>query len=191
MVAEAPSETQLLQFECGNCHAQLCVPESFAGVSGPCPHCSHTITAPAKRELALIESVPAPKLTEATKSLLPNETMAAAEENDISLSVEAEEEAEIETDELTQPQRISLFERRGFRPVRMILATAATLVIFFSFQALKTRRWIWQHPAEENVAEKTPVPPKEPASVTPVAPEAEGIKPPSLPNLHALSADSR
>lgn len=191
MVAEAPSETQLLQFECGNCHAQLCVPESFAGVSGPCPHCNNTITAPPKREVALLGSVPAPKFAEATDSLPQNETMVAVQENEASLSVEAEDEDEIETEEVTQPHRISLFERRGFRPVRMILASAATLVIFCSFQALKTRRWIWQHPAEEIVSEKTPVPPKEPASVTPVAPEVEGIKPPSLPNLHALSADSR
>ena len=185
MVAEAPSETQLLQFECDNCHAQLCVPESFAGVSGPCPHCSHTITAPQKTELAVSEKALETaaactlKSIEATDPLPKVETVVVAQDDDLA---EAEPDAS---------RSISIFERRGFRPIRMILATAATLVIFCSFQALKTRRWVWQHPAEETIAEKAAPAQNQPPAEAPAAPVMEGIKPPSLPNLQALSADSR
>jgi hypothetical protein len=98
---------------------------------------------------------------------------------------------DIEEGEPDAPRSISIFERRGFRPVRMILATAATVVIFCSFQALKTRRWVWQHPADETVAEKPATPTNQPPAQIPADPAIEGIKPPSLPNLQALSADSR
>lgn len=47
-MSPAPGETttDLLQFSCGYCHAQLAVPAELAGVTAPCPHCQEEITAP-------------------------------------------------------------------------------------------------------------------------------------------------
>lgn len=38
---------QLLSFSCGQCNTALQVPAAMAGISGPCPSCGATITAPA------------------------------------------------------------------------------------------------------------------------------------------------
>ena len=48
-------------FHCPHCQVRLNVPDSMAGVSGPCPSCRAAITAPAASEAAVpVETVPLP-----------------------------------------------------------------------------------------------------------------------------------
>ncbi|MBP7951200.1 MAG: hypothetical protein KA004_16230 [Verrucomicrobiales bacterium] len=45
-----PSTGTRLRFQCGACKSLLEVPEQYAGITAPCPHCGSSVTAPAARE---------------------------------------------------------------------------------------------------------------------------------------------
>ncbi len=44
--------TNLLHFDCGHCATVLTVPQSMAGVTGPCPSCSNPVTAPSAQPVS-------------------------------------------------------------------------------------------------------------------------------------------
>lgn len=196
MVAELPTETELLQFACTNCFAQLCVPTAMAGVTGPCPYCNHTITAPwPKRNRApqqetvfptYTEHVPAPKREPAP--LARDRAPVSAPEAPVVV-----EDPSPLAEEPTEPRvrGIALFEKRSFRPIRTTIAVAACVTIFLSFEALKTRRWVWQAAPSDVIASETTLQEMPAAPVAPSAPRTPGITPPSLPNLGTLSAENR
>ena len=202
MVADLPTETELLQFACTHCLAQLCVPTAMAGVTGPCPHCGNTITAPwptrnrAPQPLETVfptytEHVPAPKREPAPlardRAPVVDSAMPPVVENPSPLAEELDE---------TPVRGIALFEKRSFRPIRTVLAVAACVTIFLSFEALKTRRWVWQTAKSDAIAsEMAPVPQELPptpaAPSTPSARPIPSVTPPTLPNLGSLSAENR
>jgi hypothetical protein len=86
----------------------------------------------------------------------------------------------------SRPAGIALFEKKGFLPLRTGISVAACAVIFMSFQALKSRRWIFAStpvPAEKTAQKKALPIPEIPES-TPT----NGVPPPRLPNLRSLSS---
>lgn len=50
--------TDLINFNCNCCHTLLTVPQSMAGVSGPCPKCGETVTAPFGLNAPMIYDLP-------------------------------------------------------------------------------------------------------------------------------------
>lgn len=199
MVAELPTETELLQFACTHCLAQLCVPAAMAGVTGPCPHCNHTITAPwPKRNRApqseeavfptYTEHAPAPKREPAPLA------RDRAPVSDLGLPAVGESPPPLAEESEASPVRgIALFEKRSFRSIRTVLAAAACVTIFLSFEALKTRRWVWKTAKSDAITSDTApaLQAMPPASAAPNSPATPGVTPPNLPNLGTLSAESR
>jgi uncharacterized protein involved in high-affinity Fe2+ transport len=51
--------TDLINFECDHCATNLTVPQSMAGVSGPCPSCANAVTAPSPSAVSPLAIVPA------------------------------------------------------------------------------------------------------------------------------------
>lgn len=61
-----------IRFRCPSCHTQLDVPSQLAGVTGPCPSCQATITAPpAGSELDSISAIATPSAAAPTTAALP------------------------------------------------------------------------------------------------------------------------
>ena len=87
---------------------------------------------------------------------------------------------------------IALFERKGFRTVRMGLSVAACVVIFMAFQALKTRRWErpdqLSHTVQTPTATSAATAPDIDQETIPENPAIQGVTPPALPNLRTMSA---
>lgn len=54
--------TDLINFTCNCCHTLLTVPQSMAGVSGPCPRCGETVTAPLPMLAPMMHDLPAPSV---------------------------------------------------------------------------------------------------------------------------------
>lgn len=159
--------TDLYTFACTHCHSELRVPTSMEGVSGPCPCCGGEITAP------LINTV----VVEKPRAVAQKRAVAEPQEEEMPTQDEG-------------PCGIAWFEKRSFRTVRLVLAVGSCALIFASFEALKSRRWVWQTPGETPVAQTTPLPtaPKRSAPAAPL-PEAPVVPPPSLPDLTRLSAE--
>ena len=138
MVATIPYEPEVIHFSCQHCHAQLTVPATMAGVSGPCPSCANTLTAPVVEATgfnqthleALSPTVvePSPLAVDRPKAVNPQ--VNAAEPNDQTGSLRG--------------IHVGLFEKRGFRIVRTALAVASSIAIFMSFYVMKSRRWVWE-----------------------------------------------
>ncbi len=135
MVATLPSEPEVINFSCQHCHAELGVPATMAGVSGPCPSCGNPITAPQaeSRHLALV--VLPPPITEPAPLALDRVIAENPQEAGDKSAGEASGLRGI---------HVGLFEKRGFRPVRMALAVASSVAIFMSFYVMKSRRWVWE-----------------------------------------------
>ncbi len=51
--------TDLINFACDHCATNLTVPQSMAGLTGPCPSCFHPATAPSQSLVTLASAVPA------------------------------------------------------------------------------------------------------------------------------------
>lgn len=149
MVATVSPEASPLQFHCDFCLAELCVPAAFAGVTGPCPHCGNTITSPSAD--FLITPIPPRPLKPIPVHLEPMPKLKRREER-IRIEEPLEETGERK---IKKPRRqwngVAMFDKRGFRPVRLMLTMVSAGVIFGSFNALKSRRWIWQKPPAEAV----------------------------------------
>lgn len=157
----------LYTFACTHCHSELRVPISMEGVSGPCPCCGEEIIAPQRNAVVVEKPRAVAQKREATEP--------------------QEEETPTEGE---RTRGIAWFEKRSFRPIRMMLAVGSCALIFASFESLKTRRWVWQSPAENPVVQTvlTPTAPRQsaPAASSPAAPV---VPPPSLPDLSRLSAE--
>ncbi len=151
---------ETIEFACPHCQAPLSVPAALAGVSGPCPMCHGAITAP-----ALIEEEVMPPATPALRVSPPM----PAPERLTQAAVAAPR----------QPLAIQLFEKRGFRLVRTSLAAASTIVLFASFAALKSRRWIWS-PTEAETAPSqvnfAPAAAPAPSTTMPVEPPPSNLQ---------------
>lgn len=160
MVAEPLTEAHL-QFACNHCHAQLTVPAIHAGATGPCPFCHESITAP-------VPAAPAapigPALVEMPSPKRPSKKRRPHHSRSFAMA---------------------LFEKKGFRALRTALSVAACIAIFLSFQSLKSRRWVF---AKTPISSPAPAAPPEAPDPPPTPPPPHDITPPSLPNLHALSA---
>jgi hypothetical protein len=150
MVATALPEPSQLQFHCDHCLAELCVPIAFCGVTAPCPHCGGIITAPSAD--FLIAPIPQRPLKPIPVHLEPPPKR-KREQKRIRLQENGEPEPTEPAKTASKPKRewkgVAMFEKRGFRLVRMALTIASAAVLFGSFQALKSRRWIWQHPTAD------------------------------------------
>jgi hypothetical protein len=135
MVATIPSEPEVINFSCHHCHAELGVPAAMAGVSGPCPSCGNTITAPLAESRHPHLVVLPPPVAEPAPLAVDD--------------LEAAEQMEAVTEPVSEASglrgiHVGLFEKRGFRPVRMALAVASSVAIFMSFHVMKSRRWVWE-----------------------------------------------
>lgn len=150
MVATLQPEPEVLSFSCRHCHADLNVPAAMAGVSGPCPSCGQTITAPTganeRPHLVVLPPPvaapePAPVVVDRAVNTVP---------------------APVVEDVFETPKfrgvTVGLFEKRGFRPMRTLIAMASAIVIFMSCYAMKSRRWVWE-PTPESMA-ASPMPPR-------------------------------
>jgi len=83
---------------------------------------------------------------------------------------------------------IALFEKKGFRTVRLVLSLAACVVIFMAFHSLKTRRWERPNQSGQTVQTPAAVAPEVAPETLPETPAIQGVTPPALPNLRTLSA---
>ena len=94
--------------------------------------------------------------------------------------------------ERTQSAGIALFEKKGFRLVRVALSVGACVVLFMTFHALKTRRWELPNQSRQTVqtpgAAPLPLAPNIEQETIPENPALNGVTPPALPNLRPLSA---
>ena len=83
---------------------------------------------------------------------------------------------------------IALFEKKGFRTVRLVLSVAACVVIFMAFHSLKTRRWERPNQPGQTVQTPAATAPEIAPETLPETPAIQGVTPPALPNLRTLSA---